>query len=261
MPRFETPTTRKPKEKAPVIAGIGESRTFNNPDPAEQLDPLRSIRGCHVGGKPVEELPEDVAHLLTYDHTDEGIEARNAERQESAARVTDPLDKQIEGRARATEPWEAPDPMGDLVKEHVKPGERARFLSGPVCDLKGTRGFELVKDEYGREVRLGRLMLGVMPEDRAKQREKHYQRITRELETEKATEYQEQHERFVREARKQGIRVDDIRPLSPGEAIEGTNAAGYGVSSRHSGRERIDAPEGSQIGLRSVRGNVRELEE
>lgn len=247
---------------APIVAGIGESRTFNDPDPANQIGPFDHIRGCHMGGKPVEEVvPSTAAHLITFDHTDEGIAARNEERAESTARVSDRMDHVVDDverhyeNARDMDPGAYPDLKAELVEKYVKPGQRARFLSDPVMKIKGKRGFEFVKDEEGHDVKLGTSTLAVIPEGEARRRERRLQDLNRSIETDHAEKFVEEQERFIRDSG-----ATEVRPLRPGETIRGQYTT---VEDRRGTRHAAPAsvPRGARIGLQSVRGNSQELEE
>jgi hypothetical protein len=100
------------------------------------------------------------------------------------------VEERGEFRAQHLEVWEAPDPMKEIAEKHVGPGMRAKFLNPDRVARDGPRGFEVVKDENGDPVKLGRMVLGQMPEERAQARDRFYrkkgadrlQRITEEHE-------------------------------------------------------------------------------
>lgn len=157
---------------------LPESRTFGDPE-AAQFPPY--LIGKHVGGFRCEDLPAELWGALSVQHTDEDIAARNSGKGESAARVTrSELDGAIQERRdfreSENEPWMAPDPMRALADAHVKPGFRAKFLSEQKLNKEGNygRGFEVVLDPHGKPVKLGTLVLGQIPEAKARQRNEHY---------------------------------------------------------------------------------------
>jgi hypothetical protein len=163
--------------KAKSVQGVGNSRRFGGTTRLMR----QALAGLHVGGRSVEDLPAHDLARLDYQHTDEGIAARNTGRSESLARVLiDPVEKSIRQRGdfRASEinQFEAPDPMGDLVKKHVPPGMRAKFLSPRRIARHGLRGCEVVTDRHGDPVKLGEMVLGQMPEQLAQSRNRTYQR-------------------------------------------------------------------------------------
>jgi hypothetical protein len=173
--------------KRPVAQGVGESKRFIA---GGTRDPFEHIRGLHMGGQPVEKVvPIKNAHLITYAHTDEGIAERSAGKAETAAHVrsvsgdrarvtaTDRdamLAERYDFRKNELQPWEAPDPMKELVEAHIAKGMRAKFLSPRRMAKDGTRGFDIVKTGNGDPVKLGEMILGQMPEDRAEARNAHY---------------------------------------------------------------------------------------
>lgn len=176
--------------KGRVTVGMRtKSSDAGNPLPDSKLlggdpnaDAIAHLRGLHVGGEPVESLPQEVWHLLTRQHTDEGIAEANAGKLKPGdvgygLRVGDgPLEKSIEERRDfrrdQMETWEAPDPMKALADAHVGPGFRPRFLSQDRLNKEGNlgRGFEVVTDAKGDPVKLGSLVLARMPEDLADKR-------------------------------------------------------------------------------------------
>lgn len=166
----------KPKRKT-MVQGVGASKL--NRDPAGP-SVYEALAGLHVGGVPIETLPENMVARLSYQHTDEAIAKRNIGKVDSAARVTaGPLEKNIahrrDFRREQKEPWEAPDPMKDIAEKYIDPGMSAKFLSPAKVAREGTRGYEVVKDDHGDPVKLGQMVLGVMPKDRSQARRKYYQ--------------------------------------------------------------------------------------
>lgn len=173
-----------------MVQGHGPSKV--NRDPAAR-SAYEALKGLHVGGKPVEELPEEMVIRLCYEHTDEAIAKRNqgkepygSTRVQSLAGDRAPVtatdfDRQVLERRdfRETEnlqTWEAPDPMKELAEQYVAPGMVPKFLSPSQIDRRGTRGFDLVKDLSGRLVQVGRMILGQMPESKARARREHFRK-------------------------------------------------------------------------------------
>jgi hypothetical protein len=167
-------------------------------------------------------------HLISFDHTDEGIAARNAGKSDTHVSVTDTFDRQLERMER--EPWEGADVIGEIVQSNVSRGFRARFLSPRVVDRSGRRGWEIVT-KGGDPVRLGNLMLAVMPEEKAEKRNAYFREQAQAEVQRVREEFVEQGRRLSREAGAMGLRA-----LEPGEVVR----------DGHSGR---------QVGLGSVRGN------
>ena len=135
-----------------------------------------------MGGKLVGDLPENVIALLSFDHTDEGIAARNAGKSDTRVSVGDPLHKQLQHKKddvldRGMEAWEASDPMKELLDKYKRPGFRNRFLGDLTVKNRGMRGWKPVIGENGDPVKLGNLFMSEMPEEKAKQRNKHYQEL------------------------------------------------------------------------------------
>jgi hypothetical protein len=236
--------------------GIGESKRFIAPggenDP--ERDAFKTLKGLHMGGKPVEEvIPRDQVHLITFDHTDEGIAKRNEDRVKTGIEPgKDALAKAIEKHGDSIEPWENTDPAKYLTDKYVKPGERPRLLSERMIDHAGTRGFEIVKDKNGDPVKLGNMPLGVMPEEKARKRQKYFEDLSRENIRDAEGDLQVKQERLIRDS------GGEAAPLSPGEAIQGTTAEGYGGKSRAG--EVLHAPQSARTGLQSHRGNSRHEE-
>ena len=214
----------KAKTRKIMAQGVGESKLHSDPHAPSVY---AALAGLHVGCMPIEELPEEMVARLCYQHTDEAIAERNAGKVDSAARVTsDPLDKSIQQRrdfrTHETQPWEAPDPMKDLADHHTPPGMKAKFLSPAKCDREGTRGFQVVKDKLGNLVKLGRMMLGIMPIEKSKARGEFY----RAKGAERLQRIEHQNEELQR-----AVRAGDSRPFAlAGESLD----AGDGL---HSSRE------------------------
>jgi len=191
-----------------MIQGVGPSKLNRDP---KAPSPYEALKGLHVAGVKIEDLPENLVVKLSYQHTDESIAERNEGKAESVGRVTSAararvtasefgrsVEERRDFRRDAETPqevYEAPDPMKEIVEAHVAPGMRAKFLSPGRVDRDGTRGYELVKNIKGELVRLGRMMLGVMPETKAKARSEFY----RKKGSERLTAITEEHEERQRE--------------------------------------------------------------
>ena len=190
-----------------------------------------------VNGKPI---PTHFAHAIPFAYTDQGLaeKAAKADPTSHHVRVTaDAFDKAIEARADAVEPWEMPDPMKELTDAYVEQGMRPKFLSPRVCETRGMRGFEVVKKPNGDPVKLANMVLGVMPEEKARQRNEHYRRQGEDQLREATEKTTEEQERLISAANAAGVSL-----LPAGEMIRD-----------HESR-RV-----ATTGLRSVRGNEAEL--
>jgi len=177
------------KTKKIISPGVGPSKVHRDPQAA---DPYKHLRGLHIGGVPIADISEDLVARLSYDHTDEAIAERNAGKAASAAHVRGAagdraavtardfdlsVEERREFRESGIEPWEAPDPMKELAEKHVGPGMVAKFLSPMQIDKRGLRGYEIVKDSGGQPIAVGRMMLGQMPEAKARARREHYRKL------------------------------------------------------------------------------------
>ena len=189
--------------------GVGPSKLHRDP---HAPDPYQHLRGLHVGGVLIEKLPEEMVSRLSYDHTDEAIEQRNAGKPGSVARVRAAggdrapvtateferqLDERREFRSEGPEPWEAPDLMKDLAERHVPPGFVPKFLSPMQCDKRGMRGWQAVRDKTGELVKIGRMFLGMMPEAKARARNEHYHKKSAERLAAIETQHQEHQRQLV----------------------------------------------------------------
>lgn len=143
---------------------------------------LRRARGVEpqavrtVNGKPI---PAAFAHAIPWEHTDQGIAERAARPHAVSAVLTNPVTQRIGEYAdqlqAGMEPWEADDPLRVVSEAHRKPGERHRFLSPSRINDKGLRGWEPVIAPNGDPVKVGNMILGRMPEEKANQRNRKYQ--------------------------------------------------------------------------------------
>lgn len=243
--------------KKPQSQGIGESKLFIAPETAEAKSYLEDL---HIDGKRIGDhyTAEQIA-ALRYEWTDEGFAERNQGKVEAAARVvSDGFDKALEHRGdkldAGMEPWAAPDPLRELAEEHTPPGMRAKFLSKRVLEKVGKRGFQVVVKD-GEPVSCGNMILGVMPEHKARQRNAHYAQESRDA----VQESQEaRREEQARAARDSGESVYG-GPLRPNESVTGR---AIGVSEeRAAAGDYPDYNPTAAVGLHVRRGNDRRITE
>lgn len=176
--------TAEERRENQEFAGIPDSKPFGGVETVE--DPLLN---CHVGGVLVAEmlasmsdsLAATVRSGLSYAYTDEGIAARNSGKTDLHASVSsDGFDKALEQRrddvqGREMEPFEARDPLKEVYDRHVGKGMRGKFLSSrKVKENGGTGDYQIVKDVNGDPVSVRGMVLGQMPEQRARARNQHY---------------------------------------------------------------------------------------
>lgn len=181
-------------EKNQEVAGIPDSKPFGGrPD---DDDPILNL---HVGGVLVKEMlaamtPEMAAIVragLTYGATDEGIDKRNEGKTGTGAQVLSGdfenalRQRKDDLRDREMEPFEARDPLKEVADEHVPPGQgfRPKFLSQRRVKERGTLGgYEVVKDpKTGDPVQVQGMILGRIPEAKARARNRKYQANSRDL--------------------------------------------------------------------------------
>lgn len=168
-------------------------------------------------------------------YTDAGIRERNqaVKKRQKGAKATgakvvaDKWDKQMQARADACEgkleTWESPDPMREIVNAHPAPGMRRRFLSDSRIKRAGMRGWKPVTGKNGEPVKLGdRMILAEMSEEKAQQRNRHYQEqgnaVVRDIEQ----SHQHAVEKLIRQADKLGLKV-----LKPGEIVSGASSEDF----------------------------------
>jgi hypothetical protein len=166
--------------------GVGESKVFIAPAGSFEDNPILNL---HVGGVLVKDLPVELHSRIVYAQTDEGIEENNKGKVESAARVgAGPEDKALQERRHQIkeegyEPYLARDMMKELHDKFVAPGMRGKFLSPKkVKENGGTGDYVVVNDpDTGQPVSYKGMILGQMPEKRARARNKYYQDKSREM--------------------------------------------------------------------------------
>lgn len=170
--------------EAAAEAGIPESPIMHRVLDDGGADPILDL---HVGGVRIGDLPIEAQGRILYQQTDEGIAENNAGKSPKRFEVTrDEFTKTLDHRRDAVKDFgmaldEAPNPTKELMDKHIKPGMRGRILSPKVIERKGMRGWEPVLDENGQQVKLRDAILGQMPEDRAKQRNRQVRERGRQL--------------------------------------------------------------------------------
>jgi len=166
--------------------GFGESKQTSTvdresfgPTPDDGLPP-RKYWTCQ--GVPVDEMPNPQA--ITYGMTDQAMadRMRKLEAQGGPAGVItrDSFDKRNDVRVdhvlnRGGSIHTAPNERAALAAKHVGPGMKPRFLGGRRLETNGTRGYEIVRDEHGNEVKFGNEVLAQIPTDVYNQRRKSAQ--------------------------------------------------------------------------------------
>jgi hypothetical protein len=184
-----------------VTVSLAGAKSGAVPDsPGLRIAPFKPNPPRHVQGQRV---PDGYAHLVPFENTDEGIAEKRKRKTARTSIVSDPLDKAIQQRrdfrTNELEPWESPDPMKELADAHVGPGMRPGFLSPRVIARQGMRGYKAVIVD-GEPVKLGDMILGEIPEEKAAGRQEHYRRIGQDRLTEMHETFQEGQEQIMRTA-------------------------------------------------------------
>lgn len=188
MARRETRETAA-AERPAMSTGVGESKMFNAPEgtfPDELGDP-RHPSNCTLHGEPI---PEPMWPLIPYELTDQGHFEKHDGVEHAVASVTvDEVHQQIRRRGGDLEegrsPFDAFDPMLELVHEYVPAGMRPKFLSKRKMDAEGTtRGYTICRKPDGDPVTLGTSVLGFMPEARAAAIQSAFEEKSHELQRE-----------------------------------------------------------------------------
>lgn len=188
--RDKAATTRQQKREEKlanqIAAGIPDSPILTRPA-VENDNPILNL---HVGGILVStmlaELPESMAAIvlsgLAYQATDEGIAASNVGKEPQRVSVGDgPFEKALDQRrddvkVRDMDTYEARDPLKEVADQYAVAGMRPKFLSArKVKENGGTGDYQVVKDAHGDPVQVRGMILGQMPEAKAKARNRHYQ--------------------------------------------------------------------------------------
>jgi hypothetical protein len=203
------------------------SMSFDDPEPPPQ------INGCNtVNGKPI---PEEFATAIPYAMTDQGLWHKNHGKPKRMVEVGDgPWEKKLQQRRDM--PWAGHDPFKEAVNEHREPGFSYRLLSTNVCDKRGKRGWEPVKDDKGNLVKVNSMFLGRMPVELAQERNEHYRRQGNEALIEAQERLVADQEKAIRDAGGQGA----VSPLRRGDQLTDTR----------------EPERGAQIGFEQVRGRA-----
>jgi hypothetical protein len=177
--------TKEQIRQAQEAAGIPDSKPFIAKDPVETG--ASRIAQCHINGVAIAEmnLGPEVLIAIDYWSTDEGVAERNARPNvREASGITlgkDAFSKALDERRddvtdREMELYKARDPLKEVADRHVGKGMRGKFLSSAkLKEAGGTGDYEVVKNANGDPVNVRGLVLGQMPEAKAKARNRHYQ--------------------------------------------------------------------------------------
>ncbi len=107
------------------------------------------------------------------------------------------------------DPYSAPDPANAAIDRVRKPGMSYKLLSPRCCDVLGMRGYELSRDADGKEIRVGNMMLGEIPERVADKRHAAALRQSEEEVGLISDDYRASVERLKSAATGMGLRVLD----------------------------------------------------
>ena len=199
-----------PRGSTSLVAGGDpsvESKVFAAPNPEVEAERQRDrelLSVCHVNGKPWAELPEEAQRHIRYEMTDEGIEDRArklaAEGRLASGRtevVRDAMNWDAKDTADPADPDRAFAQLGDsrerfasqmhaarfnpldrLSAQHCPPGHATHWQAEDTRQLLGDRGYEVVLDAKGQQVKCGDLFLTSKPRqeveyDRAMERAEH----------------------------------------------------------------------------------------
>jgi hypothetical protein len=171
-----------------------------------------------VNGIPLSQLGY-AGTQIPYGLTDQGIAEKNARsvdsqgRPHSGIKVTrnEGFDQAIARRSAAKEPWECTNPLAEAAERYSEPGMRYRGLSQRVCDKKTLRGWEVVKDEKGDPVKVGDMILGKMPIERAERRNEHYRKEGEANLSAARERLKVDQERLSRDAQSKGFTAGPLR--------------------------------------------------
>ena len=160
-----------------------------------------------VGGKP---LSGDLAHLIPYRNTDQGIAEHNAkleaEGRLSDGRVrlkVDAEDNRLAAYDDEDTPYGKGSPLAETAAEYRRsnPDKAVRFLSEMQMSKTGKRGFEFVNDKDGKPLQVGDLKLASIPRHVADSRRRTAIQESRDAISQKVEEFQVNTEQVNREAR------------------------------------------------------------
>lgn len=232
----------------PISTGFGESKVFTAPegtfdDPTEKWT---------VNGAPI---PFHLRHAIPYENTDQGRAERHQRALDNGgiAHVEFLAEKiEVPGGYRANgeytpsqtirvggdeigktmlhmaddlkdgkQPWETADAMRDIAAPYQAAGKRVRYLSPHQIEKgRGLRGWDPLRKENGDTVKCGNMILGWMPEDKAKKRDAHFSGLARQQMVDTQAQVQAQ--------------AEEIAKLSKIERISGKHG-----ESRTTGFERV----------------------
>lgn len=171
------------KRLAQEVAGIPDSKPFIAEETAQQVS---RIETCHINGVAIADMNLDPQVLAALDYlmTDEGIAEKNSRpdvREPSGVTLgQDPFSKALQQRKddvrdRGFDTYESRDPLKEVADRHAVPGMRPKFLSqARLKDSGGPGDYTIVKDANGDPVKVKGMVLGHIPEDRARARNKHF---------------------------------------------------------------------------------------
>ena len=232
-------TKKQPKETQPVLeaeeladeGAIDTAEDFS-PELVDEapVDEASKKRVLTVNGKPI---PEEVAHLVPYAMTDQGVAERDRG-DDGYPRVeftADAHDKMLTQRMDATEPWESPDPMKDAVEAHREPGKAYKFLSPRTIKRRGMRRYVPVKNKKGDTVKFGNMILGKIPVEARDQRNRHYQEESEQKLRDVHENLIEKQERMIHDSGARGV-----APLRMNERVNDRNGSDAVTAERTRGR-------------------------
>jgi hypothetical protein len=196
-----------------------------------------------VDGNPI---PDQVAHLVPFEVTDQGIERLNATsdrdsgpRVEVGSRFDKQIEQRADGAAEGLEIWEVPDPIKETIDSITggkEDGFKYKLLSEPLIQARGKRGWQICM-QNGDPVKMASMPVGRMPKKKAAKRNEHYRKESDSAAQAAAESIQAQQEKIIRD---EGPRGRGIRPLRTGEVLE----------------DELGGEHNRTIGLRSVQGNT-----
>ena|ERR1041385_2503184 len=173
-------------------AGIPDSRPSAAPHP--EGSGVDRLLQCHINGVLISELNLDpqVLSALDYWATDEGVAEKNARPnvREDVGRVklgADSFDKALQQRRddvrdRDIELSDSRDPLKEVADQYHRPGFRPKFLSENRIKQGGTTGdYEVVKAPNGDPVKVRGMILGHIPEEKARARNRRFQQKGNQL--------------------------------------------------------------------------------
>jgi hypothetical protein len=129
------------------------------------------------------------------------------------------------------------NPMRNVVAKYgpLHPGMSFKFLSDRCNDVLGLRGYEVVKDERGDPVKIGTLIMGMIPEYIAQRRMEHFAEEGRAQVRDMEEAYYDKAQREI--AGEGGAMRSGASLLRPGERVTASMAVNdeYDGASRETG--------------------------